>query len=162
MYFKEFPQYLYDFKYGDELKTSIVKDITRNVRFRKEILENISLYEEYDIQDGDTPEIISEKFYGSPDYHWIIMLLNVKYDYVSDFPLDEYTLTKHISSNYENPHAIHHYVNQDGYIVNSDYPGALPVTCEEIERAENEAKRTIKLISPQLLGVVLRTFKTLL
>ena len=56
MYFKEFPQFLYDFKYNDyETRTSIVKDITRNVRFRKEVLENISVYDTYDIVDGETP-----------------------------------------------------------------------------------------------------------
>lgn len=90
MYFKEFPQFLYDFKYGDyETKTSIVKDITRNVRFRKEVLENISVYDIYDIVDGETPEIIAEKIYGNPEYHWIIMLANQRFDYITDFPLAE-------------------------------------------------------------------------
>ena len=87
MYFKEFPQFLYDFKYNPrETRTSIVTDITRNVRFRKEVLENIEVYDEYDIVDGETPEIIAEKIYGNPEYHWIIMLANGYYDYLTDFP----------------------------------------------------------------------------
>jgi hypothetical protein len=74
MYFKDFPKFIYDFKYDDSAatKTSVVKDITRNIRFRKEILANITLYDEYDIVDGETPEIIAEKIYGNPEYHWII------------------------------------------------------------------------------------------
>ena len=100
MYFKEFPQFLYDFNYGDRVKTSIVKDITRNVRVRKEILENVTLFDEYDIVDGETPEIISEKFYGTPEYHWVIMLANGKYDYRADFPLPEAVLQKHIATVY--------------------------------------------------------------
>lgn len=100
MYFKEFPQFLYDFNYGDRVKTSIVKDITRNVRVRKEILENVTLFDEYDIIDGETPEIISEKVYGTPEYHWVIMLANGKYDYRSDFPLPEAVLQKHIATVY--------------------------------------------------------------
>lgn len=100
MYFKQFPQFLYDFNYGDRTKTSIVKDITRNVRFRKDILENVTLFDEYDIIDGETPEIISEKFYGTPEYHWVVMLANGKYDYRADFPLPEAVLTKHIADVY--------------------------------------------------------------
>jgi hypothetical protein len=100
MYFKGFPQFLYDFNYGDRVKTSIVKDITRNVRLRKEILSNVTLFDEYDIIDGETPEMISEKFYGTPEYHWVVMLCNDKYDYRADFPLPEAVLEKHIASVY--------------------------------------------------------------
>jgi hypothetical protein len=90
MYFKDFPEFLYDFRYAlNETKTAIVKDITRNVRFRKEVLNNIAVYDEYDIIDGETPEIIAEKIYGNPEYHWIIMLANQRYDYLTDFPLPE-------------------------------------------------------------------------
>ena len=91
MYFKDFPEFIYDFKYGSssETKTSIVKDITRNIRIKKEVLSNIVLYDEYDIIDGETPEIIAEKFYGNPEYHWIIMLANERFNYITDFPLEE-------------------------------------------------------------------------
>lgn len=83
-------------------KTTVVKDITRNARIKKEILSNISLYDEYDIVDGETPEIISEKFYGTPEYHWVIMIANEKYNHISDFPLQETYLQKHIAT-YYNP-----------------------------------------------------------
>jgi hypothetical protein len=86
MYFKEFPEMLYDFKYGRKTKTAIVKDITRNVRIRRDLLANITLYDEYDIVDGETPEIIAEKIYGNAEYHWIVMLANGRYDYLTDFP----------------------------------------------------------------------------
>lgn len=101
MYFKNFPSFLYDFDHGNgKSKTAVVKDVTRNVRVKKELLSNVSLYDEYDIVDGETPEIIAEKFYGTPEYHWIIMLANDKYDYISDFPLQETYLQKHIKTAY--------------------------------------------------------------
>jgi hypothetical protein len=101
MYFKDFPQFLYDFNYGNGVtKTTVVRDITRNVRFRKEVLQNISMFDEYDVIDGETPEIIAEKFYGSPEYHWVVMLANQKYDWSSDWPLREDILQKHIKSSY--------------------------------------------------------------
>ena len=97
MYFKEFPKFLYDFKQPDgTTEFSMVRDITRNVRFRKEILENLTLYDEYDIVDGESPEIIAEKVYGNPKYHWVIMLANQKYDWVTDFPRDETTFERFV------------------------------------------------------------------
>lgn len=101
MYFRDFPSFLYDFKLTDKKsKTAIVKDITRNVRVKKEILANVTLYDEYDIIDGETPEIIAEKFYGTPEYHWIVMLTNEKFDYLSDFPLQETYLQRHIETKF--------------------------------------------------------------
>jgi len=100
MYFEKFPKILYDFKNGTTIEYKVVSDITRNVRVLNEILSNITLYDEYDIRDGDTPEIIADKFYGSPMYHWIVMLTNERYDYVNDFPLPIFELEKHIEDKY--------------------------------------------------------------
>ncbi len=162
MYFKDFPNFLYDFKYGDILKTSIVTDITRNVRVRKEILSSVTIYDEYDIEDGETPEIIAEKIYGDAKYHWVVMLSNDAVDYLTDFPLEEHKLVKVIQDKYTNINAIHHYENSDGFVVNSDDPDAYPVSNNEYERRLNETKRRIKLVSPKLLNTILKNFKDLL
>lgn len=101
MYFKDFPSFLYDFNYGNgKTKTTVLKDVTRNIRFKQDLLKNIALYDEYDIVDGETPEIIAERFYGTSEYHWIIMLANEKYDYLKDFPMQETFLQKHIERTY--------------------------------------------------------------
>ena len=163
MYFKEFPQFLYDFKYGNTTKTTVVTDITRNVRFRKEVLENVTLFDEYDIVDGETPEIVAEKIYGDPEYHWIIMLANQKHDYISDFPLSEQALVKHIVATYgAQRYAIRQYVNAAGFVVNSTATGAVSVTNDAFERTLNESKRRIKVISPQVISTILTQYKELL
>jgi Base plate wedge protein 53 len=89
MYFSNFPTIVYDFKINGKTDYKVITDITRNVRFRKRVLENIAIFDEYDIQDGETPEIISEKVYGTPFYHWIVMIVNQRYDYINDFPLTQ-------------------------------------------------------------------------
>jgi hypothetical protein len=160
MYFKNFPEFLYEFKMGGVDKTSIVKDITRNIRFRRDVLANITVYDEYDIVDGETPEIIAEKIYGNAQYHWIIMLANDRYDYIEDFPLAEYELVKVITAKYPGTeNDIHHYVDANGYIVNSDASGAVSVSNAEYERAKNESKRRLKIISPKLINIVLKNYK---
>lgn len=166
MYFKDFPQFVYEFLEADGKTTrkTIITDITRNVRFRKQILANIALYDEYDIIDGETPEIIAEKFYGNSLYHWIVMLVNERFDYVKDFPLPYQELLKYVEDVYgaDNINAIHHWQNDKGFVVNSDYPGATSVSNLQYEEGVNESKRRIKLISPQLLQQVLTQFKDLL
>lgn len=161
MYFKNFPKFLYDFEINGKKEYRLVKDITQNVRVRKEILENITLYDEYDIIDGETPEIIAEKVYGSATYHWVIMLCNQRYDYINDFPLSTYALEKHITEKYGagNEYDVHHYVDSNGYIVDSSNAEALSVSNYDYETDENEKKRRIKLISPNLLQIILKNFK---
>jgi hypothetical protein len=116
MYFSNFPKIVYDFDLSSGTDYKIVTDISRNVRFRKQILENISLYDYYDIAEGETPEIISEKIYGTPYYHWVIMLANQRYDYVNDFPLSQLELDTHINKKYGNKkYQIHDY-KENGFI----------------------------------------------
>lgn len=120
MYFQEFPKIYYDFPSADGKSSSlqVLTDITVNVRVRKQILENITLYDEYDIKEGETPEIIAEKYYGNPELHWVIMLVNQRYDYLKDFPMSreelfQYSLDKYGADNLDK---VHHY-ELDGKIV---------------------------------------------
>lgn len=112
MYFKQFPQIYYDFpKQNSDNVLQILTDITTNVRVRKQVLENITIYDEYDMQEGETPEIVAEKVYGNPELHWVVMLLNQRYDYLQDFPLTNAELTQLCIDNYTESkiYNIHHY-----------------------------------------------------
>lgn len=164
MYFNKFPQFVYEFDIAGKTKAMVITDITRNVRFRKEIFGAIELYDEYDIKDGETPEIIAEKVYGTAEYHWIIMLINEKFDYLADFPMTYDALLKYVEDKYGvgNETDIHHYENVKGFVVNSDDPEAQPVTNLAYEEHINESKRRIKLVSPQIIARVLKQFNELL
>lgn len=116
MYFANFPKIVYDFDLSSGVDYRIITDITRNVRLRKQVLENISVYDFYDIAEGETPEIISEKIYGTPYYHWVIMLVNQRYDYVNDFPLTQLELDTYIDQKYGNKKYHVHDYKVDGFI----------------------------------------------
>lgn len=162
MYFEKFPIIYYDFDINGQRTVKLIRDITINVRIRKEILDLISIYDEYDIMENETPEIISEKVYGSPIYHWVIMLCNQRYDYVNDFPLSTRDFEKYVREKYgDNVSGIHHYVNEAGYTINSDVSGAIPITNYNYEMELNESKRRIKLISSKNLFKILAQFRSL-
>ena len=99
-YFSNFPLISYKFDVGGAQKYITVKDIALNVRVRKYVLSNIQLYDEYDIEDRETPDQISYTLYGKPDYHWVIMLLNGIFHAERDFPKTEAELLEHISHKY--------------------------------------------------------------
>lgn len=170
-YFKNFPLVVYDFsEFGQVAKEILVSDIVTNVRLKTELLSKIVYYNDYDVRDGETPEIISEKFYGTPFLHWIIMLVNERYDYIYDFPMQQGALEVYINDKYgiANINNIHHYETADGLWVNSDYVNpagvadATPITNYEYEVNVNETKRRIKVVPPEIVGEVFRQFREIM
>lgn len=166
-YFKYFQTEVVDFsQFGEEPMPYLISDIITNVRVKSDIFNNIVYYQEYDIRDGETPEMISEKFYGSPYYHWIIMLTNERYDYIQDFPMTQVSLEAYIDAKYgAEKDSIKHYVTVDGNVVMSDYVNPLgvadatPMTNYDYELSVNESKRRLKIIPADILGEVLRSFR---
>ena len=148
---------------GDD-KMFIVRDITANVRPLKNTLDNITLYDLYDIIDGETPEIVSNKFYGSPNYHWAIMMANQRYDYLNDWPLPYDRLVQYCIDKYGdgNIYDTHHYEDEVGFVVNSDYPSATPIDNITYEERINESKRSIKLVSLQIIQQMNSEFERLM
>ena len=134
MYFSQFPKIYYDFPNyaGDDTFLQVLTDITANVRIRKQILEDITLYDEYDMKEGETPEIVAERIYGNAEYHWIIMLANQRYDYLADFPLSSAELYEHVQDKYGVDHIydVHHY-ERDG--IYEEAVGVLKVPANAID-----------------------------
>lgn len=191
-YFNNFAVDAYDFQITTDTsrKTYLVVDIIRNVRIKKETLENILIYDLYTINDGETPELISERLYGSPFYHWTLMLFNERFDYLSDFPLAQRELEEYVDTKYDSGEGIHHYetrqVNnssgrtllQPGLIVDSSFtftytdssvqitlPNSqctIPITNYEYEERVNEEKRTIKVLAPEVMQELFTKFKDLM
>jgi hypothetical protein len=139
MYFSQFPKIYYDFA-QDNTSTSlqILTDITTNVRVRKEVLENITLYDEYDMMDGETPEIVAEKVYGNPELHWVIMLVNQRYDYIQDFPMSFLELEEYVNTTYgaENIYNVHHY-EKDGIIVEGQANLVVPLNIVNLAKVND-------------------------
>lgn len=163
MYFQDFPNFLYEYDIKGEKQAFVVTDITRNIRFRRDVLANVTVYDEYDIIDGETPEIIAEKVYGNAEYHWVIMLANNRFDYLNDFPMRVPVLEKYITQKYgELADEIKHYVDANGFIVNSTKSGAVSISNRQYEEQLNETKRRIKIVSPKLLDTILKNYKDII
>lgn len=73
-FFNYFPKTPYLIEDGVEL--SLVTNIITRIKFIDKVKEIISSYFTYDIAEGETPESLAHKFYGTAQRHWIILLLN--------------------------------------------------------------------------------------
>lgn len=98
-YFNFFPKTYY-YPLYESLSADTVTNIISRFNFQKEFKDNSVTYYEYDIQDGDTPEIIATKFYNSAERHWIVLMMNDIVDPQYDWPLDQRTIIQFVDSKY--------------------------------------------------------------
>lgn len=149
-------------EYDIEGMKKLVTNILTRVAVSPELKDNIYLYEEYTVKDGETPESIAFDRYGSTQYHWIVMLTNdIIYPW-NDWALSSFMLKKMTQEKYgaDNLYAVHHYVDSNGFNT-SQSVGTYPVSNLDHETMENDAKRNIKLIEPSLVPIFVKEFKTL-
>lgn len=157
MYFEKLPLIYYSL---DNKTTRIVKDITVRTKIAEYLKGAGFLYEKYIVRDGERPEHIAAKFYKDPTIHWLIMLTNEVVDPINDWPISEYDLQKWVEENMD-PYAAHHYVDANGNWVNSTHPKAIRVTNLEHHQTENDKKRVINLIKPDLIQIFIDEFDRL-
>ena len=96
-YFNYFPKTVYTL---NSLDVETVTNITSRFGFEQSFKDNSAVYYEYDIQDGDTPEIIASKFYDSPERHWAVLMINNIVDPQFDWPLDQRTIISYMNEKY--------------------------------------------------------------
>ena len=71
-YFSRFPQVIIQ----SNNKPIIITDFLRRVALSEKFRFNTVALDDYLVKDGETPEMISNLFYGKPDYHWVILMAN--------------------------------------------------------------------------------------
>jgi len=164
-YFNQFPLTNYNLS-GKNGNTVLVTDIFRRVKARSKIADNVTLFDKYDVAEGETPESVAYKAYGSADYFWVITLVNNIVNRYYDWPLDEFSFQQFVKDKYDNPDAIHHYekVQSSGKQTGdgpSDYShlievsngtsGGQSVSNVEYERRIQDQKRQIRILLPNYL-----------
>ena len=176
LYFTQFPIINYNMT-GKNSDFKEVVDLWRRVKVRSKIVNEISVLDKYDVQEGDSPEIVAYKVYGSTDLFWIVCLMNNIVNRYYDWPLDQFSFQQFLKDKYSNPDGIHHYEvtqssgrqNGDGPAdhthkleVNSDHPGAQSVSNRQFEERIQDKKRQIRVLSPQYLGAFEEEFTKLI
>ena len=174
MYFTNFEKGYYDLKGDGQQK--LVIDLMTRVKVREKVIDEMSLYDTYDVPSGERPEDTAFKHFGSATYHWVILLTNNITDAFYEWPMSEQDFETFLKDKYSNPDGIHHYEvttssgkrtgdGPDDYShkieVNSDASGAQSVSNREYEQRLQDSKRTINLLNPEYLTTFIEEFNTL-
>jgi hypothetical protein len=133
-FFDLFPQVPYKADGGRYSSYDLVTNITFRVAMVKETLANFASYYQYVVKDGETPEILSDRFYDNPYYHWVILYANDIYNPFEGWPMDQRTFRKYITKKYGSMEAAqasyHHYE----MVVKRENDGKVSETRFEIDR----------------------------
>ena len=174
MYFRKLEKGFYDLKGNGNPK--IVTDLMVRVKVREKVINEMSLYDKYDVPSGERPEDTAFKHFGSAELHWVVLMTNNITDAYYDWPMSEQNFETFLQDKYTNPDAIHHYETTqssgktkangpDDYSylveVNSDAAGAQSISNREYEQRLQDEKRQINLLNPSYLNTFIEEFNKL-
>lgn len=98
LYFDTLPKILTTDELGHPI---VMTNILTRAKLVEELQNNPMLFYEYEVQQGDTPEIISFKYYGDPYKYWIILYSNQILDPIWEWPiLDENQFLQYVENKY--------------------------------------------------------------
>jgi hypothetical protein len=98
-YFNYFPLTEYSLS-NTTSSMDVVTNILSKFKYEDGFTENTAIYYEYEVTDGETPEILAYKIYGSSEKHWIILSLNNIINPLTDWPLNQKSLNNLIDIKY--------------------------------------------------------------
>ena len=170
MYFGHFPLIPYD-SVGDG-NFKLITNLLKRVALRSKVKANVSVFDTYDVLEGETPEMLAYKLYDDPELHWVVLLMNDITDRYHQWPLNHNQFLAHINDKYSDVDATHHYeieqtsgdttIKIDIGTDNTEHSGATAVTNYEYEVSQEDKKRKIRLLDPTYIGVFVAEYQKLM
>ena len=164
-------EYLPNFEYSNIPATNIMV----RGKVLDYVLKNAAVYYTHFIRDGERPDTISHKYYGSVNYTWLLFYANQIFDPIFDWPLQNAEISSHLVAKCGSLEIAkvtpHHYLLDNAYVIDRltyediNLPASRKriVTVYEHEHALNDKKREIKLIDSdyarQIANEMRRLFK---
>jgi hypothetical protein len=96
-YFKTLPKIITPDQNGYPI---LMTNLLARASIVQELLNNPMQFYEYAIQEGDTPEIVAEKYYDDPFKYWIVLFSNQILDPIWEWPMSYNSLMQYIDSKY--------------------------------------------------------------
>ena len=189
-YFRELP----DLYYQSPLSTRTsskeyvrIKNLFRRVKLRDDLQNVFTLFNKYEIGQGERPDTIAEDLYGSNDLDWVVMMSAGIINLHDQWPLSDYDLYRYADNKYGNDlNAIRFYETTEvkdssgrlvlpkGKIVDSNFTIPNPdnttlnlnpvtgITNYEYETRVNNDKRLIYILKPEYLQLYLNDMRRIM
>ena len=164
-----------------------VKNIWRRAQILVEYKNQIVLFTEETVGDGERPEDMATRLYNNPFYNWTLLIANDITDFYSQWPKSVTQLQDFTNQKYDNPQATKHHVTTEvkdannniivpaGKVVPSNfqvsyYNGSTTVTANPVvsvtnamyETEINSKKQNIQVVKPKLIEDFVAEYKALL
>ena len=173
-YFSQFPLMAYDMAADGKYK--LLPNILRRVKLRAGVRSGSFLFDNYDVKDGERPEDIAFKWFGDPEYHWVILMTNNITDRYYQWPLTQPQFQEHLKDKYGsgNEDATHHYekTQDSGKTSSRDYSHMVEcnsddgdpdiITNRQYEQRKQDEYRQIRLLDKRYLGAFTEEFDNLI
>jgi len=170
MYFNKFPLMVYDIK-GDE-NYKLLPDILKRVKLRSGLSASRFVFDKYNVKEGEKPEDIAFKYYGDPQYHWVVMMVNNLTDRYYQWPMTQPDFEDFLTDKYGrgSEDAVHHYElaqtsgvttsSDESHMleVNSDTAGASSISNRQFEERNQDDLRQIRLLDEKYLDAFTEEF----
>jgi hypothetical protein len=170
MYFNKFPLMVYDIK-GDE-NYKLLPDILKRVKLRSGLSASRFVFDKYNVKEGEKPEDIAFKYYGDPQYHWVVMMVNNLTDRYYQWPMTQPDFEDFLTDKYGagSQDAVHHYElaqtsgvttsSDESHMleVNSDTAGASSISNRQFEERIQNDLRQIRLLDEKYLDAFTEEF----
>lgn len=105
MYFSKIPNVEYDQKPLSfpisEKQYVLAKNFFRRTNFKDTVFDSLVYFNKYTITDDDRLDLISQKFYGTPEYDWVILLTNNIINTNFNLPVPDSKLYDFVDSEYK-------------------------------------------------------------
>jgi len=80
----------------------LMKNLTAKAKISDALINNGGFYQTTTIQDGERPDHLSQRLYGSPQYHWTFLLLNPQIKNIwDDWPMKHGQLVEYCINKYQ-------------------------------------------------------------
>tara|TARA_B100000214_G_C23807420_1_gene553327 strand:- start:14 stop:658 length:645 start_codon:yes stop_codon:yes gene_type:complete len=173
-YFRQLPNIRYKNPLADKYTNDnfvTTKNLFTRAKLRDDAGRDITFLRSYTIREGERPQDVADKMYGSPKYDWVVLITANIINVQTEWPLTGPQLYNFCVDKYGNDlNAIHHYetievkdkegrlIMPEGKIVDSNFtirhPDTHNITLNPVigvnnflmETRENEKKRNIKLM----------------
>ena len=89
-----------DYDVDGDGTTKVAIDVLRRVKLRADALLDGAIFYNYQMQEGDNAEIIADKYYGSSQYHWVVLMMNDIIDHTYDLTLNDANFESYINATY--------------------------------------------------------------
>ena len=179
-FFQHYPQISYDITGAKPAKYKTAINAMVRAKLKNIVADDVVRYFGYSIPEAERPDITSYKIYGDVKFTWLIFLINDIHDPIYDWPLGTREFVTFIKSKYGSitvaKNNIHHYerIIRDR-VEATGTTEAIPQAKIEVDLTtyndlgseernvvyrfnwevdRNEAKRDIKLISPDYVSSI--------